>query len=81
MLFLSGGLTPYSYLKSYFTQTMDLNFAYHIMLCAFCCKAAIVLIEQNIQSKLLSLNYSSDMRRLVSVNPFTLVAALKVPAL
>ena len=62
-------------------HTMDLNFAYYIMVCAFCCKAAIVLIEQNIQSELLSLNYSFDACELVSVNTFALVAALQIPAL
>jgi len=61
ILFISGCRKPYSYLNSYFTQTMDLNFAYHSMVLAFCCKAAIVLIEQhNIHSKLVFLKYTLD---------------------
>jgi hypothetical protein len=46
MLFLWGGLTPYSRPNSRWTRIMDSNFARQETVCAFSCMAATALIAQ-----------------------------------
>jgi hypothetical protein len=58
-------ITTYSRLNSGWNRIIDLNCACHNMFCAFCCTVdtvLMVLIAQNMWSKLLSVNFSWDAR-------------------